>query len=419
MRPCIGDNTAYCVQSYHLCPGIDMSNLEAVILLMKNHLQQLPENNQQETLTLMNSPVEGRGLFAVRDIFPGELIFVDHSLIYGPRISEDVTISCVNCYDSVKALHTCTCGLPICSEECQNSLEHKSECELIGSWKPRTSCIDSNAFARNVVPIRALLLNDQRKEFLKSLAVHDSPQHGAEVRFIKKHFEISDEQEVLMMQACRALDANAYEMFKKTKTDRSVNLRGLFPISALLNHACSPNTRNSFDFNGRMYVKASTYIPEGAEIFTSYTGLLWGTPVRRHHLKNTKHFLCDCCRCCDRTEFGTKLAAMRCLNRSCSGISLPDDPLNYSSSWVCDSCDLHVPPVQVGSLQTAIARLIGSVEMSTPDDINDFVTSHLTKFLPESNHIVLELKCRIIWALGSTEGYKWNGKSFTRFICLF
>lgn len=353
----------------------------------------------------------------MKDLFPGDLIYVDHALISGPRISEDVKVGCSNCYASEGALYPCSggCGLLLCSDDCQNDSSHVAECNLINSWSRRADDIDSFRFSRNIVPLRSLLLGDAEKEFLKNLAVHDSPQHGMEVRFIKEHFDISEEEEKLMMHACKVLDANAYEMFKTTKRKSNVNLRGLFPISALLNHSCSPNTRSSFDSNGKMHLRATAYIPEGSEIFTSYTGLLWGTPARRHHLKRTKHFLCDCSRCCDKTEFGTRLSALKCVNRSCSGTILPDEPLNFTSCWLCQLCGLPVQSAQVGTLQSAIARLVGSVELDTPDSIYSFISGHLLKFLPDSNHIVLELKCRIIWSLGDTDGYKWNGKSLIHF----
>jgi SET domain-containing protein len=112
------------------------------------------------------------------------------------------------------------------------------------------------------------------------------------------------------------MDANAFETAQipkevinnkpslSTEEDRPLNgvapsLRGLYPLAAMMNHACTPNTRHGYDEKQKMTVRATTLIPAGSEITSSYTSLLWGTAARRHHLKITKHFLCTCPRCRD------------------------------------------------------------------------------------------------------------------------
>ena len=119
-----------------------------------------------------------------------------------------------------------------------------------------------------------------------------------------------------MRLACRVMDANAFETalvpknginnnsVTATEELRPLNgtmpsLRGLYPLAAMMNHACTPNTRHAYDENQHMIVRAAVKIPVGTEITNSYTALLWGSPVRRHHLLHTKHFLCECPRCAD------------------------------------------------------------------------------------------------------------------------
>ena len=124
------------------------------------------------------------------------------------------------------------------------------------------------------------------------------------------------EEVSFMRTACFTMDANAFETAQvpkhginnnkipTTEEFRPLNglmpsLRGMYPLAAMMNHACTPNTRHSYDENQVMIVRATVHIPVGTEITNSYTALLWGTPARRHHLLHTKHFLCRCPRCAD------------------------------------------------------------------------------------------------------------------------
>jgi hypothetical protein len=119
-----------------------------------------------------------------------------------------------------------------------------------------------------------------------------------------------------MRLACCVMDATAFEtaqipketISKKpavsTEEERPLNgltpsLRGLYPIAAMMNHECVPNTRHGYDERQKMTVRATVDIPAGTEITNTYTSLLWGSPARRRHLAITKHFVCSCPRCSD------------------------------------------------------------------------------------------------------------------------
>jgi hypothetical protein len=126
----------------------------------------------------------------------------------------------------------------------------------------------------------------------------------------------SAEERQFMTLACCVLDATAFETAQipkeiigkkpalSTEQERPLNgltpsLRALYPLAAMMNHACVPNTRHGYDERQKMTVRAAVDIPAGAEITNSYTPLLWGSPARRQHLVITKHFLCSCSRCRD------------------------------------------------------------------------------------------------------------------------
>jgi hypothetical protein len=53
-------------------------------------------------------------------------------------------------------------------------------------------------------------------------------------------------------------------------------------------------------------------------------------------------FTCKCPRCCDPTELGTFLSAMKCLDGDCTdGYLLPSDSLDPDSDWICNASDQH------------------------------------------------------------------------------
>ena len=110
--------------------------------------------------------------------------------------------------------------------------------------------------------------------------------------------ELGIEEESLMKTCCLVLNATAFEV----ESSEGLSLRGLYPLSGMMNHSCSPNTSFFFTDGGRfMTVTAAKPLLEGDQVFTSYCPLLWPTWARRFHLSATKHFDCDCPRCEDPT----------------------------------------------------------------------------------------------------------------------
>lgn len=107
----------------------------------------------------------------------------------------------------------------------------------------------------------------------------------------------SEEQMALMKRTCGVFNTNSFEVV--VVGDHATSLRGLYPMGALQNHCCVPNTRHHFDDQQRLYVSAALPIAAGEELTMSYTDLLWDTWSRRRFLKATKYFSCACSRCSD------------------------------------------------------------------------------------------------------------------------
>lgn len=131
---------------------------------------------------------------------------------------------------------------------------------------------------------------------------------------------LHDFEEETIHKICAIIDVNALE------SNQNVEMSGLYPTAALMEHNCVANTFHYFGDDLEQYkiiVRAAAGIRKGENITTMYTHALWGTQARREHLRETKYFSCTCKRCEDPTEMGTYLSALRCLGRSvCSWISL-------------------------------------------------------------------------------------------------
>lgn len=129
-----------------------------------------------------------------------------------------------------------------------------------------------------------------------------------------------------MKRTCGVFNTNSFEVVVVQDEDRAVSLRGLYPLGALQNHCCVPNTRHHFDDQQRLHVSAALPIATGEELTMSYTDLLWDTRNRRRFLQVTKHFSCDCSRCSDPLVRQRRDAPPRLgFSRLCfsSGIRLP------------------------------------------------------------------------------------------------
>lgn len=356
----------------------------------------------------------GRGLFATDDISAGETLFVDAPLIRGPRARSNQQKGCTVCNklnNNEKIFKCYKCALLLCSKTCQNTELHMNDCETISSWANKIPIgeMDDTRLSRALTPIRVLKLNEKQKRFIATLKSHTLPQHGHEIRALKDYFVIPEKDEALMMLTCYVMDTNAFQIASPYNKEE-ISMRGLYPVACLMNHNCTPNTRQDFLCDFRMSVKASKFIEKGSEIFTCYSGLLWGTPARRHHLYKTKHFWCNCERCADPTERGTRLSALKCFTLDCPGSLLPLEPLRSATSWRCSECDITVPSKNIAAIQGALGSLLGNLKFTNVQQLEDFLKNRICKFIPHTNQIVVDLQCRLIWLLGEEEGARWHGE---------
>ncbi|XP_053971341.1 SET domain-containing protein SmydA-8-like isoform X2 [Hylaeus volcanicus] len=362
--------------------------------------------------TVGYSRLGGRGLFATRDIAPNELIFVDAPLIIGPRCNGTHLEMCVCCYKNECPLFPCDhgCGLPVCSVQCENSPRHTDyECKYLRSLIPTCGTDWSLQLLLAVIPIRALFLTERQRECLATLQCDQTLIPSHEIDMLRRNVTNppSEEDEKLMRHVCGAFATNAFETVSVQDKDHSSSLRGLYPMGALQNHCCVPNTRHHFDDEQRLYVNAALPISAGEELTMSYTSLFWDTTLRRPFLSLTKHFSCECNRCTDPTEFGTRLGALFCASDDCFGHLLPRDPLKMGSPWICDKCSMSINNRQIRSIRSGLAAILEEALYKPPRQIYKFMQKELSSVIPPNNYLLMDLKFRIISYYGRTENLEW------------
>lgn len=168
------------------------------------------------------------------------------------------------------------------------------------------------------------------------------------VNFLRNYFFLNqfpsediDSSEKSIHTITGIIDVNALEVRLE-----GGDVLGLYPIFAMLEHSCTPNTKHTFTKDRQVVLRASVDIRRGEHISTMYTHVLWGTAARRDHLKHSKYFMCTCPRCSDPTELGTHFSALRC-RRCKSGFMLSAAPLDQLASWICTSCNATLTAEEV------------------------------------------------------------------------
>lgn len=122
----------------------------------------------------------------------------------------------------------------------------------------------------------------------------------------------------------------------------------MFEQASLFAHSCSPNCSWNIEFNRKglivhksnpdiqIEVRTAASIKKGEmlTIFYSTRYALFGTLKRIVLMEEIAHFQCKCTRCRDRTELGTFMSAVKCLECDRDYL-LPEDPMQVQSEWKC------------------------------------------------------------------------------------
>lgn len=157
---------------------------------------------------------------------------------------------------------------------------------------------------RLLTAIRVFFLNDNQRALINAMQANNDRGYRQEI--IKaaqcfRKFPTTDKHFMdRLFRIVGVCNTNAFETPCKVG-DHETLLRGLFPLTAVMNHECTPNASHYFGKTCLVLVRAARFIPKGGEITTTYTKILWSNLTRCIFLRMTKNFTCDCVRCNDNT----------------------------------------------------------------------------------------------------------------------
>ncbi|XP_073833646.1 SET and MYND domain containing, arthropod-specific, member 8 isoform X2 [Musca autumnalis] len=374
--------------------------------LIKLHLEtELLEQNT--SWQVLESPLSGRGIFAVRDIAVGEVILRDRALAAGPSSNLKQSI-CSVCYKVLEgngpdSMCKNGCTLPVC-DVCSAGNTHSTECELFRRWKPKDQTQINSHLLRLVSIVRCLFLSQTQRQLLLALQANNDKYYTLELQKAAACFEnFPNDREMLeyFQYSIAAFNTNAFEGASGQQSgEHRAQVRALFPLASLFNHQCTPNTDHYFENPQTLVITATRPIRQGEEIVTSYTKLLWSTMMRKMFLKMTKHFECCCPRCMDPTENGTYLSALFCREQGCKGIVIPVQTKTLQPDWRCLTCETVFPHSKMARYQDfALNTINNRINACSITDMITFINEMCPRFCPPCNYVLVEAKLNVIWRM--------------------
>ncbi|EDW00579.1 SET domain-containing protein SmydA-8 [Drosophila grimshawi] len=388
---------------------------------------------------VQNDPQLGRYLVATQTIQAKQIIFVEEPLVVGPKwfLTDDEKsasiVPCVACYTPCRInKHLCrSCRWPVCSISCEHE---KLECSILSLGSPPSGKSDARGlhdYYRHdaLLVLKCLLLQRQHPErwaALLEMQSHEEERLGTElhqeaeqriVSYLQQRFLqrikaaknreslLSEYSAELLHRLCGIIETN----YMVIELATGVELSGVFRQACMMEHACQPNCYFQFDAaTQRIAVRAGCDLKKGDHLKITYTNILWGTQMRQHHLRMTKHFNCRCSRCEDPSEYGTYVSAMRCLgdvSKSCGGIQQPVDPLDEQTQWKCDTCPMLVDAAYVSEVQTHMTDEVEKLLAGQPTASQvELLLARLSQLLHPNHFHMFNLKHTLIQLYGHEPG---------------
>ncbi len=118
-------------------------------------------------------------------------------------------------------------------------------------------------------------------------------------------------------------------------TASAVDGMGVFPLVAMLNHACDPNSTYVSAEGTTMVVKTTRSVAKGEELTVGYTTAFLPVAVRQRVLKARYGFACTCARCAPTAVDLSRAFVCGC---SAEGVLCPIGRGDKNSEWQCLLC---------------------------------------------------------------------------------
>nr|XP_023028068.1 protein msta-like [Leptinotarsa decemlineata] len=368
---------------------------------------------------ITSNDILGRFLKATKDIKPGEIVLQENPLIWGP--SQTTVPVCLGCckFITTKNSRPCTkCGWPVCSDVCEKAPSHIPECRYTVLRGDKVSITNFGIVHPTYQCITVLRLLYQKQflpevwKKLELLESHCEQRKGTQkyeqerisiAQFIRRFFKLENtftEDEI--MRVCGIVMVNSHEVPLTEPPHIAI-----YENTSLLEHNCSANCSKSFTNKGGVLIKAGRHIKKGDNLSICYTDPLWGTPSRRHHLRESKFFWCSCSRCVDTTEFGTYFSALRCQDSGCEGFLLPKTFIDNSTNdkgldWNCNMCSIVLSSYSAQDLLERIGKDLAEMPKGDERECRSFIRSY-EELLHPNHYYLTDVKLALAQMIGQQD----------------
>ncbi|XP_026473778.1 SET domain-containing protein SmydA-8 [Ctenocephalides felis] len=371
----------------------------------------------------------GRFVVASRSLEAGEIVFSELPFVVGPKI--DCPPVCLGCYAPVDGCsggpRCAACQWPLCATCSKVETGHQAECSVFSSSKVRFLDVQDNTATCPqydcITPLRTLLgsetQSDRWANEVAEMEAHaeerkQSPSwHVDKVNvagFLRGPCKLTNRfSEDLIMHVCGILEVNAFE----ARTVMGYSVRCLYPKLAILSHSCTPNTTHAIlpSQDYRVYVRTTTKVNKDDKLHSCYTYTMNRTIQRQRHVQETKYFQCKCERCRDPTELNTNMSSIRC-SRCEHGYVLSENPLDFTSNWICKSCNQATSAVDIETRMQKFQFEVDSLDESFGGvKVREELFKKLQMFLHPQNALLISLSHSLIQLYGRAPGYQFNQMS--------
>ncbi|XP_004517861.1 protein msta [Ceratitis capitata] len=370
----------------------------------------------------------GRYLTAAADIKAGETFLLEQPILL---LASNGDRRCTNCLK----LTTEFCRICQVFALCDNCASHNEyDCGLLAGMKDiQVDLVKENPLIYGLLKCLLLRENPENTAYygqLIQMESHLEARRGSEIwrdlqqRAVEPLLQsgltkyLKDTQSVdenLLHKYLAIIDVNCFEI----RAPDEGQLRGIYPLAALMAHNCVSNVQASIDEHYQMKVYARCDVSKGALLYNCYTNVLLGTDERRHLLKVGKYFDCKCARCEDPTELGSHMSSFmcaRCADNKRAGfiVKKKKEPAQGQQQtakqtkssatkqlwlWQCQQCEHTLTAETVEQL---IER--AKEEMfHAKDDVTryELLLSKLTRYFHPNHYLLLDIKQNIAAILRS------------------
>lgn len=362
--------------------------------------------------TVQNHAIFGKYLVASREIKQGEILLKEPVTLLGPKI-RTVPV-CLGCHKKVVGSYRCSkCQFPMCASYCEVTQNHKAECAILSKVAGRIKIDDFQSIHpayECITPLRVLLTKESAPEKFKSInnlqshekeLVKSSVMYALKnntVNFIREFVGMKEASEEEIIKVYGIITTNSMEV-----QHNGQKVFGLYPMAAMMAHDCVPNTKHVFDDDLNMIVRATTAIPKGEAITMTRTETLWNSLSRRKELKSSKFLNCICKRCSDKTELGTNLSTILCVD--CQSPVKSVDPLDADARWCCDKCQHTIRGKDVRWGDNALYKELRNLDNTSVEPLEEFIDAY-KKTLHSQHRFLVEAKYGLIKIYGTVLRYR-------------